>query len=339
MAFTWKLSEIRDRWREVTGLSTTDDISDSDINDWINDYYQNYFPDDAKVDELNTFLTQDTSVADNGEYSLDNSDIKIGNPCFCDNQEIDFIQDYKRFFALYPENEQFISNPTLVIGSTATKVGFSAFTYKINGYAYSKSAGEITLSGDTIPQNLYGAYGFKIDVDGTIELVEATDNATGYATPAKAVEDLEQADSDSVYIGYITVKSTDSGGFIPGTTSLSDSAVTDTYTDGDPNLRAIPEAICVYGGKLYVRPKANDIFRLKFMDMSRPDAFSSDSSVPPDSKWGLAIALGSAILYINQKLKDDNLLNTILPSFQAVMNSIKNKKIMQRTERKVQRSF
>jgi len=34
-ALTWKLSEIRARWRELTGRSSTDDISDEDVDNLI----------------------------------------------------------------------------------------------------------------------------------------------------------------------------------------------------------------------------------------------------------------------------------------------------------------
>ena len=74
-----------------------------------------------------------------------------------------------------------------------------------------------------------------IDRDGTIN--QAGANSTGYLTPALAIAALSVADADNAFMGYVTVASTDSGGFVPGTTALDDAAVTDTYTDGQPARR------------------------------------------------------------------------------------------------------
>lgn len=339
MAFTWQLSEIRSRWRELTGLSSTSDIANATIDNWINDYYQNFFPDEAYVDNLDTFFTQNTSATDDGEYSLSSSDLRLKSPAFCDNEEIEIIQDSKLFFQMFPDNEQYLSEPTLVIGSTTTKVGYSAFSYKISGNGYEVDSGEITLSGDTVPQNKYGAFGFKIDSDGDITIIEATSNSTGYDSVGEAVADLEDYDGDSVYMGYITVYTTDSSGFVPGTTALNHASLTVTYTDGRPDLRSIPMALCVYGGKLYVRPKSNDIFRLKLLDETRPTAFTQDTSAPSDVKWGPAIASGSALMYITQVMKDSELAQTIIPIHDSYIKSIRGKKIKQMTEIKIQRSF
>ena len=69
MSLTWKLSEIRTRWRELTGLSTTGDISDSALDDLINDYYVNWFPEDAKVSIFDGDFTQLVTAVDSGGRS------------------------------------------------------------------------------------------------------------------------------------------------------------------------------------------------------------------------------------------------------------------------------
>jgi len=340
-AFTWPLSEIRSHFRGLIGENSTVNLADATCNKWINDYYQNYFPKDAGVDDLRTFYTQSTAADDNGEYALAQTDIELEKPVFRNNDEIDIITDASRFFKIYPENEQYITAPTLAIGtSSAAAVKHSAFTYRIGGYSYSKASSEVSLTGlSTIPQNKYGAFAFKISSTGTITASEAGSNSTGYNTPALAIKGLSAAGSDSAYMGYVVVISTDAGGFIPATTLLSDAAVTDTYTDGMPSNRGIPETICIYDGKLYVRPRADDIYRIKALNTARPSSFDSDSAVPADKKWGAAIALGAAILYVKEIMKDDERGNELVPLFKYRINSIRDKKIMQLGKTPIQRSF
>ena len=315
MGLTWKLSEIRTRWREDTGRNLTSDISDDDVDALINDYYVNKFPQDASVDEFNGFFTQALIATDSGIYAVAQNIDRLDDPVTINGSQIVLYRDREVFFGGEGGgdhhfhstlniglgqyfDEQYITEPTLAIGSSdTTKVKHSDFTYRIKRYSYSKASSEVTLTGDTIPQNKYGAWSLKIDEDGTITVAAAGDNDTGYATARKALEGLANAGSDSAYMGYITVISTDSDGFVSGTTVLDDSAVTDTYTDGQFEKRNTPIAALLYGQNLYVRPKPNDIYEFKALTIAdRPAAFTGASDAPDDLKWGPAIARGAALL-------------------------------------------
>jgi len=298
--FTWVLSEIRTRFRELTGRSSTSDISNDDVDALINDYYQNYFPEDALVTNFDEFFTEALAATDSGEYTIDQTVVKLMEPMSIGTNQLTFYQDRDYFFSDYPLDEQYITSPTLAIGSSdSAKVKNSAFSYDISGYSYSKAAAETSFSGlNTVPQNKYGAFSLKIDSDGTITIAESDDNETGYDTPSLAIAGLAAADSDSAYMGYVTVISTDAGGFVPGTTALDDSAVTDTYTNGDPGKRGCPVAALYTGQTLYLSPKPDDIYQFRAMsELNRPAALTSDTA-PPYIRWGPAIALGAAILYL-----------------------------------------
>jgi hypothetical protein len=328
--YTWARSEIRTRFREHIGETSTNALSNATADAIINDYYVNRFPDDAKVDEFDVFFTQALSATDDGEYTLSTDVEQLDEPVTIDGDEIKMYRDDTEFFTDYPDNEQYITAPSLAIGSSdTTKVLHSAFDYRIesSGHAYSKASSEITLSGDTIPQNKYGAFGFTIDADGDITVDAADDNDDGYDSPHLALTDLDHASSSSCFMGYLVVISTDSGGFIPGTTALDDSAVTDTYTDGKYETRNKPEAACIFGTKLYVRPKAYDIYQFKAASTAdRPTAFSADTSTPTDVSWGPAIALGAAIQYL-VGIKDIEAANDLAPLAKYLFSGLKNKKI------------
>lgn len=340
MALTWKLSEIRTRWREDTGLSQVADISNDDVDALINDYYVHHFPNDARVAEFDSFIEQATSATDDGEYSLDTGIDRLDDPVTINRTEMKLYRDREKFFSDYPEDEQFITKPTLVIGSSdSTKVAHSAFTYRIQNYSYSKAASEVVLTGDTIPQNKYGAWLLKINSSGTITVTAATGNSTGYNTPRLALEALNKSDGDSCFMGYITVISTDSGGFVPSTTDLADSAVTDTYTDGKFELRNTPEAVLLYGTKLYARPKPNDICEIKAPSIAdRPTAFSSDTSLPADAKWGPAIARGAAIMYLEPRGGQQRIADLAVTT-KYYFDSIRSDKIKRLLGSHVERSF
>ena len=336
--FTWIMSELVARFREHTGQSSTSDISDTTVAQWINDYYRNIFPLEFDLDLLNEFFTQALSASDSGEYTIAQTVVVIDEPVKVNEGEIRLYND-KSFFSDYPEDEQYITAPTVAIGSSdSADVLHSAFTYDIMGVSYSASSAETSFSNlSTVPQNTYGAFSLKIDSDGTVTIAEASDNATGYATKGLAIAGLAVADADSCYMGFVTVISTAAAGFIPGTTALDAGTVTDTYTDGKHQNRGDPQAAFIYNGILYVRPKPDRIMQLKAPSITRPDAIVAGA--PLDVAWGPLIALGAAILKLVEDDADSERGAELARVFKARADSIDAKQRRQRQKQFSHPSF
>lgn len=126
-----------------------------------------------------------------------------------------------------------ITTPTLGIGSTPANVANVAFTYRVNGVGYAKAAvaAGTAPGNDVVPQGLFGAVAFDIGTDGTVDAVEATDNATGYASAVLAAAGLPAVAADHVRMGYVTASKSD-GDFTFGTTDLGAANTTVAYTNG-----------------------------------------------------------------------------------------------------------
>lgn len=129
-------------------------------------------------------------------------------------------------------------SPALAIGSTNTAVASGAFTFDIAGTGYAKAAvtAGTAPGNDVIPKGKYGAVAFDIGADGTIDVVEATNNATGYATAALAVAGLAAAAPAHTRMGYVTAKNADDA-FTFGTTALNAANTTVTFTSTAPYTR------------------------------------------------------------------------------------------------------
>ena len=337
--YSWIMSEIVTRWREITGLTSTSDISDANVEKRVNDYLVNYFPNQAGVDDLRTIYAATTKMTDDGTVALAQTDIRLMPPMMRGTFELEFYRDEEEFFRDYPTDEQYITPPTVAIGSSdSAKVLNAAFDYDIAGEHYSKASAETAFSGlSTVPQNKYGAFGLTISTAGTITIAEADNNSTGYATASLAVRGLAVADSTSAYMGFVTVYCTAAAGFIPGTTALDAGTVTDTYTDGMWERRNPPESCLVYQEKLWLRPKPDDIYRITGPRNVRGTALESATAVP-DVKWGPAIALGDAILYLREISKDRSVSEELTDAFQFRIDSISSKKREQLISSVVQRS-
>lgn len=125
-----------------------------------------------------------------------------------------------------------ITSPALAIGSTTTHVSNIGFNYIINGALYYKAAvaAGTAPGNDVIPQNKYGAVALDIGTNGTVDVVEATDNATGYASAALAIAAIPAVAADHARMGTVTAIKTD-GAFTFGTTALSAANSTVAYTN------------------------------------------------------------------------------------------------------------
>jgi hypothetical protein len=128
------------------------------------------------------------------------------------------------------------SAPGLAIGSNKARVANSAFSYKIIGTVYDKGAVSVgtDVGDDIVPAGKYGAIALEIGTDGTIDLVEASDNAVGYTTALLAINDIPVVSEAHVRLGTVTAIKTDTA-FTFGTTELDADNSTVVYTDGNVN--------------------------------------------------------------------------------------------------------
>lgn len=125
-----------------------------------------------------------------------------------------------------------LDDPNLAIGSTVQNVAIDAFDFSINGTTYSKGAVAAgTAPGATVvPISKFGAVAFDIGINGVIDAISATDNATGYTTAAEAILGLPDPAVEHIRIGVVTASKSD-GSFTFGTTALNAANTTVAYTD------------------------------------------------------------------------------------------------------------
>lgn len=355
---------MRSLFRTYTGLSSTNDITDEEINDRLNDFYKNIFVKEVQAENFRLDFNQAVTVDDDGEYSLASDIIEIDGGITFNNEAISQYYERDRFFGeggqfrsqssnrnwdfwgSYPDTETYNTAPGLAIGSVDTaKVATDAFNYKIADWTYSVTATETTMTGSTVPQNKYGAWFLSVDSDGDFTVSEASDNATGYSTPGRAVNGLSTTVTNSSVIGFVTAISTDAGGFIPGTTGFDDAAVTDTFTDGDPALRSKPDGCLVKGRKLFIRPKSDDQGNIRArLLLKRPAELTLDTSTVFNEEWGNAIVAGAAVQYLNtisdtDRAAEINGSPIDVGTYQWHLNSIDKEMIIQEDQRSFQRAW
>ncbi len=142
------------------------------------------------------------------------------------------------------KGDYLVSKPGLAIGGTKPNVSSAAFFFTLAGVQYEKAAvaAGTALAGDDIPTGKFGAWRLEVGSNGTVDIVAASDNVTGYDSAVLAVAGLPVLSADHAEMGYVTA--TDSvADFVPGTTDLDAANTTVAYTDGETNLEAIGAAV------------------------------------------------------------------------------------------------
>ena len=304
MGQDWTLADINLKYRDITGLKSTSQQNKTQADNAINDYYQNRFPVESKLERFKGDFVQSMDVSDDGDFAIAAGFLDLLPPYDIDGFDATLYQDHDRFDLAFPEMTGVVnlSDPGLAIGSSSeAAVANNAFSYRLDPYSYSKAADETALSGETLPQDKYGAWRLEIGPDKTISIVEA-DNATGYDSAGQAVQALTVESSTNVCMGFVTVINTNAA-FVPGTTLLTATGVTATYTDGYHSIRGIPYAVLIDEQRIWFGPKPDDIHVFKCRAIIRPAALSADNAVPLDLAWGIAIAYGAAA---ERKSEDDD---------------------------------
>ncbi len=116
----WQLSDIRNKVRRVTGRLTTREISDLEIDRYINQYYQYTFPADVKLERAHTYYEFVTS-ANVQSYVLPDGYTNFEPPGSID---LGYIQWYQEPAAFYDQNPSLINRLTIGTGDGST-VAFS----------------------------------------------------------------------------------------------------------------------------------------------------------------------------------------------------------------------
>ncbi len=112
-----------------------------------------------------------------------------------------------------------VGGQALGMGSTDTAVATAALGYSIAGIPAAKAAVTTgtAVTAQTVPADTWAAYAFNIATSGTLSMLPAALNTTGYATEALAIAAVPAPVTVKARLGYITVKTAASTAWIGAT--------------------------------------------------------------------------------------------------------------------------
>ena len=251
---TWTLAKIRQKVRQVTGRFSEEDLSNDNIDDYINNYYLYTFPAEVKLEQKHT-VYEFITTANQATYSA--PDALFTNyepPVTVNNLSMLWYQDLARFENENPLQYNF-TTPWTGDGVTTT------FTTTLSGFPIYPST--LTISDNTeLFEDVTTEYtSTDITITGseggtaTINLSTGVISATFIAAPT---------DGQTIYLNYIQFSANR------------------------------PEAMLYYSNTFTLSPVPDQAYVIKMGAYKVVDALENATDTPELNEWGPCIAYGAA---------------------------------------------
>lgn len=251
---TWTLSDIRQKVRQVTGRFTENEITTTQLDDYINKYYTLTFPAEVKLEQKHVYYSFTTSA--NQAY-YDQPETTFTNfepPATVNNLQLLWYQNPNDFFQNNPLQYTFLTPWTgdgSTLNFTTTVTGFPIYPGTLTIYdgveLFEDSNEDWTTSNVSITGDQGGIATINYN-DGTVNVTFATAPANG----------------QNINLNYVI--------FQPGR----------------------PRAILMYNNQFQLFPVPDQAYIIKMKAYSVVRELTSATDTPDLSEWGPMIAYGAA---------------------------------------------
>ena len=258
------LANIIIKFRRITKNPSTTQITDAQVQDYINTFYLYDFPEHLRQDSLRSnyeFFT--TPYIDRYDFPSDLY-VSVEQPVYVDGYQSYFTESYEQFFRIYPQIDII---QTLATGNgTAGPYVYIAPNIPIIQRTVSVSA--VTNSGNTLK-----AYDTPLDQTLFPNIGEFTGDVVNPST-----------------IQYV------SGG-IQVTFSQNIAAGTAIKIHYSPYVASRPSSVLFWQNRFYLRPVPDDCYRVSIVAYQTPSQLLLTTDSPLVKQWWQAIALGASLKY------------------------------------------
>lgn len=311
------LANIRTKVRRLTGRPSANQITDSQIDDYVNTFYLYDFPESLRLTSLETkfeFMTEanvdqydmETMQVWTGAVTENAVDVYINvkDPVYVAGYQSTWSQDVEQFNRLYPPNPEIVS------------------TVEGDG-----SSGPYTVTFDNTPilQNCV-----------TVGAIDSTDAVQNYIDiPTNRTDGTwNEINTDPASAPAIT----GSINYITGALSVTFLAVipsgnTITFT-AVPYAASRPQSVLFYNNVLTLRPVPDQSYKVSMVAYKRPTQLLLSGSSPQLKQWWQYLAYGAAKKILEDS-QDTNSLQAIMPGYKEQETLVLRRTIVERTSQRV----
>lgn len=251
---TWTLADIRQKVRQVTGRLSSNELTNTQIDRYINQYYQYTFPAEVKLERQHTFYEFLTTV-NQPTYIFDNITFtNVEPPPTLNNLSLFYYQDPGRF---NEENPYQITQLTPWTGDGVTII----FTTTISGFPILPDSVVITDNVEVF-EDTNTVWTFEnVSVNGSLGGLAVINYSTGVIT---VTFNTAPENGQLIYLSYIV------------------------FAAGRPN------AVLLYDNEFTFFPPPDTAYRFRMKAYKIVDPLINATDTPVLIQWGPALAYGAS---------------------------------------------
>lgn len=323
------LANIRTKVRRLTGRPSEQQITNTQIDEYVNTFYQYDFPEHlrvfsnettftfmtiANVDQYNMLAANPASPAFNelvvaysgGTVSAANAYYNIKPPVYIEGYQSWYSQNREQFFRTYPMLGD-------ELATTVTGNGGTGYTFTL----------------DSVPVFQNEVYVGAVDSTGaTIKVQDVPTNAT-----TGTWQEILTGTAVTGSINYIT----GAGSITFANTIPSGNEITVIFTPYQPNR---PQAVLFYDNVITLRPVPDKPYPVQLNAFLLPTAFDSDvpTGEPVLNQWWQYLSYGAA-KKIFEDAQDMEGVAQIMPGLKEQENLVLHRHIVQQTNERTATIF
>ena len=303
------LSAIRTKVRRLTRSPSTSQLTDDQIDDYVNTFVLYDFP-EFTLDKKLTFYVMpnvdgygnNTVNADDPLYNFINISLSVQNPVYVAGQEVILSQSREQFYRQYPKYNY---EANIGSGDGAT-VAFSGTLSDTPALARTVMFNSIDANGDGL----------------VVSDVPRTDVATGFQTQIGDIVVPNSAASIGT-INYLT-------GVYSFTFPTAPAASEDVTVQAFRYTTGRPRAVLFEDNKFTFRPVPDKAYRVQLDTFKRPTELLADADEPEISQWWQYIAYGACKKVFEDRM-DVESVDAIMPEFMRQRSLVLRRLVVQQT--------
>lgn len=313
------LQNIRIKIRRLTRSPSTAQLTDAQIDDYVNNFYLFDFPEELRTKTLDgtfTFYSQpfieeysqvtDPSLSDTALFEFLQRFTSFGPPAYCQGRPLVWTQSMAEINAMFPQ--QMI---TQVIGTG------NDFITAFNG---TLDPANVPVMANTVVISSIDANGQGITAVDKPSLSTSAPNA-GYYNPYGFLYSPNDFTTPIGNINYVT-------GVFDVTFPVAPAAAAPVTAQIQPYQPTIPSTIYFDGQSFHLRPVPNRVYEITMKAQLIPTQLMDTANNPLIYQWWQYIAYGAAIKVLQDRLDLDT-VQLLMPEFKRQEHLVERSTITQ----------
>lgn len=343
------LADIRTKVRRLTRSPSTAQLSETDLDNYINTFVLYDFPEHLRTFNLRTKFTffcnpyQDTYNLDtasfgtnpaaqsNPLYNFQNKYLTIHKPVYVAGYQTFYSQSEEQFFAVFPKVNSISSIGTSGDGGTTAFTGYVNTQQAIipTGLVQNVSLLQNQVSFTSIATSGAGLTLMDVPVidplTGNPTIIgNLYDPSNLPATPPTVVDNTN-------FINYVT-------GQFAITFSTAPAAGAAINSQTVPTVASLPQGMLFYANKIQLRPVPDQPYRIEFEVYKRPTELLNATQSPELAEYWQYIAYGASKKIFEDKMDLDS-VQLIMPEFKQQERLVLRRTLVQNTNERTATIF